>query len=82
MANVVVPGAKNVADVAAIASLMDEVVAVDTLALNVAGAICHPRVTALLPLNCNWKWHCGSPWYPLIKLRRQRRAEDWSSLCR
>jgi hypothetical protein len=58
------------ADVAACASLMDSVVSIDTAALHVVGAIGHRDVTALLPdLTC-WRWRCGSPWYPRIKLSR------------
>ena len=58
------------ADVAACASLMDSIVSIDTAALNVAGAIGHRDVTALLPDVTCWRWRCGSPWYPRIKLSR------------
>ena len=57
------------ADVAAVASLMNRIVAIDTSALHVAGAIGHPDVTALLPSVPCWRWHNGAPWYPRVKIR-------------
>jgi hypothetical protein len=58
------------ADVAACASMMDRVVSIDTAALHIAGAIGHHDVIALLPHVPCWRWRCGSPWYPQIKLSR------------
>ena len=58
---------RDFADAAALASLMDSVVSVDTAALHVAAAQGHPDVTALLPDVRCWRWHCGSPWYPCVK---------------
>jgi hypothetical protein len=60
---------QDFADVAACASLMDSVVSIDTAALNVAAAIGHPDVTALLPDMRCWRWHCASPWYPNVRLQ-------------
>jgi hypothetical protein len=70
-AGVIAPDYADFADVAAVASLMDTVVSVDTGALNVAGAIGHPDVHAILPAGPNWRWWNGNPWYPAIKLHRQ-----------
>jgi len=66
------------ADVAALISLMDEIVAVDTAALHVAGAIGHGNVTALLSHWCSWRWR-DNPFYPTIRLCRQVAPGDWNS---
>ena len=54
---------EDFADCAALASLMDEVICVDTAALHVAGAIGHQRVTALLSHWVSWRWR-DNPFYP------------------
>jgi hypothetical protein len=54
---------RDFADVAAIASLMDDIVSIDTAALHVAGAIGHPNIHALLPYAATWRWLHGN-WYP------------------
>jgi hypothetical protein len=59
---------QDFADVVACASLMDSVVSIDTAALHAAAASGHQDVTALLPEVRCWRWQCGSPWYPGIKL--------------
>jgi hypothetical protein len=74
-----VPELKNFADVAALASLMDAVVSIDTAALHVAGAIGHPNVYAILPWAPTWRWHAGNRWYPQIKLCRAQAPGDWAS---
>ena len=50
------PDVKDFNDVAALASLMDIIVSVDTAALHVAGAIGHPTVFAILPWASTWRW--------------------------
>jgi len=67
------------ADVAAIASLMDTIVSVDTAALHVAGAIGHPNVNALLPYAATWRWLNGNVWYPKMKLCKCEFPGDWAS---
>jgi hypothetical protein len=59
------------ADVAAIASLMDRIISIDTAALHVAGALGHQNVLAILPPVPNWKWRHGNPWYPQMKFVRR-----------
>jgi tetratricopeptide (TPR) repeat protein len=66
------------ADVAALASVMDEIIAVDTAALHVAGAIGHPNTYAMLRHSEIWRWRSSS-WYPAIKRCRQDRPGDWAS---
>lgn len=70
---------RDFADVAALASLMDVIVSIDTAALHVAGAIGHPNVFALLPYAPTWRWHAGNRWYPAIKLCQAQAPGDWAS---
>ena len=74
-----VPELQDFADVAALASLMDVVVSIDTAALHVAGAIGHPNVFAMLPWAPTWRWHAGNRWYPQIKLCCAQAPGDWPS---
>jgi hypothetical protein len=74
------PELKDFADVAALASLMDVVVSIDTAALHVAGAIGHPNTYAILPYAPTWRWHRKpNPWYPNVKLCQAQAPGDWSS---
>jgi hypothetical protein len=66
------------ADVAALASLMDTIVSVDTAALHVAGAIGHKNTYGLLRHSEIWRWRTSS-WYPAIKRCRQDQPGDWAS---
>jgi len=65
------------ADCAAVMSLMDEIVSVDTAALHLAGAIGHPKVFALLSHWHSWRWI--APWYENVKLCVQLSPGDWLS---
>ena len=71
---------EDFADVAAIGSLMDRVIAIDTAAIHAIGAIGHPNAAVLLPYVANWKW-LGQPnvWYPHIQRCQQTAPGDWSS---
>jgi len=66
------------ADVAALASLMDVVVAIDSAQLHVAGAIGHPLVFGLLPYSPTWRW-LDPCWYPELKQCRCDAPGDWAS---
>jgi len=57
----------DLADCAALMSLMDEVISVDTLAIHLAGAIAHPNATLLLSRWHSWRWK-GNPFYPDIRI--------------
>ncbi|MFZ1987123.1 MAG: tetratricopeptide repeat protein [Desulfatitalea sp.] len=66
---------------AAIANL-DLIIAVDTAAAHLAGAMGKP-VWVLLPFVPDWRWllqRSDSPWYPTARLFRQTRANDWSQV--
>jgi hypothetical protein len=65
------------ADCAALMSLLDEIVTIDTAALHLAGAIGHPRITALLSHWSSWRWL--SPLYQNVQFCRQDAPGDWAS---
>lgn len=76
------------ADTAAVLSLLDVVVTIDTSLAHAAGALGR-RTFTLLPFRPDWRWllhRSDCPWYPTMKLFRQTRRKDWSSpveaLCR
>jgi hypothetical protein len=64
-------------DVAAVISVCDAIVCIDTAALHLAGALGHPKVFALLPFVCSWRWRNGNPWYPNVRLCRQAVPDRW-----
>ncbi len=69
-------------DTAALASLMDVVVSVDTSVAHLAGALARP-LWLLLPFSPDWRWlldRSDTPWYPTARIFRQPRIGDWSSV--
>jgi tetratricopeptide (TPR) repeat protein len=70
------------ADTAAILTLVDLVICVDTSIAHVAGALGR-RACILLPFQPDWRWTLDrdrSPWYPAVELLRQPAIGDWSSV--
>jgi tetratricopeptide (TPR) repeat protein len=70
------------ADTAAVISLLDVVISVDTAVAHLAGALGRP-VLILLPHAADFRWMRGrddSPWYPSAKLLRQGRFGNWDSV--
>ena len=70
---------RDYADTAALCSLMDVVVTVDTSVAHLAGALGRP-VLLLLPANPDWRWMSerpDSPWYPTMTLLRQTQLGQW-----
>jgi len=69
-------------DTATIINSVDCVVTVDTSLLHLAGAMGKPTY-GLLAQPCDPRWGTKSdvtPWYPSVKLLRQRKEQDWKSV--
>jgi tetratricopeptide (TPR) repeat protein/GT2 family glycosyltransferase len=69
-------------DTAAVIENLDLVISVDTSVLHLAGAMGKP-VWALLPFAPEWRWMLNrqdSPWYPTMKLFRQKKWGQWESV--
>ena len=61
---------------------LDLVISVDTMAAHLAGAL-GVRVWTLLAADADWRWMTArddSPWYPTMRLFRQRREGDWGGV--
>ena len=71
----------DMADSAAVLSLCDLLIAVDTAVVHLAGALGRaPWV--LLPFSPDWRWTLSgehTPWYPQARLFRQPALGDWVS---
>lgn len=70
---------KDFADAAALCSLMDVVVSVDTAIAHLSGAV-GQRTYILLAHEPDFRWLLGrsdSPWYPSAKLFRQTHPQEW-----
>jgi tetratricopeptide (TPR) repeat protein len=75
---------QNFADSAAIVSLLDLVICVDTAIGHLTGALRKPCWIMLPDHNADWRWlrdRRDSPWYPqVVRLFRQQRPGDWASV--
>ena len=70
------------AETAALIANLDLVIAVDTSVAHLAGALGKP-VWTLLAFAPDWRWllhHADSPWYPTMRLFRQKVPGDWNSV--
>jgi Flp pilus assembly protein TadD len=70
------------ADTAALVANLDLVIAVDTSVAHLAGGLGKP-VWLLSRYDGCWRWLHGrddSPWYPTMRIYRQERPNDWSSV--
>ncbi len=70
------------ADTAAAIEAMDLIIMTDSAVAHLAGAMGKP-VWLLLPFASYWVWPRGNdrtPWYQSIRLIRQARVGDWSSV--
>ena len=73
---------RDFAELAALVENLDLVITVDSAFAHLAGALARP-VWLMLPLNSDWRWlrdRSDSPWYPTMRLFRQRRLGDWSEV--
>lgn len=67
-------------DTAAILSLIDTLVSVDSSPVHLAGALGRPA-WVLLPFMADWRWLIereDSPWYPSLRLFRQHQPKQWA----
>jgi tetratricopeptide (TPR) repeat protein len=74
-----IEGPESFAETAAVASLLDMVVSVDTSVAHLAGAL---GIETWVPIaaHCDWRWELDrtdSDWYPTMRLFRQERLDDW-----
>jgi hypothetical protein len=70
------------ADLAAAIKNLDLVISVDTAPAHLAGALAMP-VWVALSFAGEWRWLLGredSPWYPTMRLFRQKRPGDWDEV--
>jgi tetratricopeptide (TPR) repeat protein len=70
------------ADTAAVVSLCDAVVTVDTSVAHLSAALGRPT-SILLPFWPDWRWTLdrdASPWYPQARLYRQGADGDWTKV--
>ena len=73
---------QDFADTAALISLLDLVVTIDTAVAHLAGALGKP-VWIMLHHNADWRWlleRDDSLWYPTARLFRQKRPGDWAGV--
>ncbi len=73
---------KDFADTAGLLSQVDLLISVDTSVAHLAGAMGKP-VWLLLPFSPDWRWLLrreDTPWYPTMRLFRQRKLGDWAEV--
>lgn len=76
------PGPDAFLDTAAILVGLDLLISCDTSVAHLAGALAVP-VWLALHTTSEWRWlleRTDSPWYPTMRLFRQRAAGDWSAV--
>ena len=71
---------RDFADTAALMSLLDIVISIDTSVAHLAGAMGVPT-WVLLAFSADWRFHLersDNPWYPTMRLFRQPSDGDWA----
>lgn len=76
------PRLADFADTAAVLSHLDLCVTMDTATAHLAGALGRPA-WVLLAFSADWRWLHGrddSPWYPSVRLFRQKAPGKWATV--
>ncbi len=76
------PQIEDFSDTLAILHSLDLLITVDTSVAHLAGAAGLP-VWTLVPAYTEWRWltdRTDSPWYPSMRLFRQRDLGDWTAV--
>ena len=76
------PSETQLIDTVALIAELDLTLTVDTAIAHLAGALGKPA-WVLLPFAPDWRWQLDredSPWYPTLRLFRQPRPHDWTSV--
>jgi len=71
---------RDFAETAALLANLDVLITVDTSVAHLAGAM-GKRVWVMLATMADWRWlldRDDSPWYPTMRLFRQKTADDWA----
>jgi hypothetical protein len=72
---------QDLADAAALIANLDLVITVDSAIAHLAGALGKPT-WLLLQFSPDWRWlleRADCPWYPTMRIFRQRRLRDWKT---
>jgi ADP-heptose:LPS heptosyltransferase len=72
-------GSDDVYETARTIAERDLMITIDSMPAHLAGAMAVPT-WVLLHSDCDWRWmqkRTDSPWYPSMRLFRQRKAGDW-----
>ncbi|MCT7986420.1 tetratricopeptide repeat protein [Laspinema sp. A4] len=76
------PQLNHFLDTAEVMAELDLIITVDTAVAHLAGTLGKPA-WVLLPFAPDWRWflhRTDSPWYPTLRLFRQRKPGDWQSV--
>jgi hypothetical protein len=72
-------GTDDLYDAARTIAALDLMVTIDSMPAHLAGAMAVPT-WVLLHSHCDWRWmenRTDSPWYPAMRLFRQKDPDDW-----